>query len=107
MRRAMAMLGDCSIPMSLLMIGATIGRLFERQFLGEVAHGGKQERDLLLVMAHIGRLVMKLGHQHPVARRVSGGIDAPIRPISWSTEKPRRKIAKPKPLPGRTKTRSR
>lgn len=36
-RRAMAMLGDCSIPMSLFMIGATIGRLFERQFLGEMA----------------------------------------------------------------------
>lgn len=35
--RAMAMLGDCSIPMSLFMIGATIGRLFERRFLGEMA----------------------------------------------------------------------
>ncbi|MCP5538911.1 MAG: AEC family transporter [Akkermansiaceae bacterium] len=35
-RRAMAMLGDCAIPMSLFMIGATIGRLFERQFLGEM-----------------------------------------------------------------------
>ena len=44
-----------------------------REFTGEMAHGGKQERDLLLVMAHIGRLVVKLGHQHPVARRVSGG----------------------------------
>src|SRR6478672_5655439 len=38
-----------------------------------MAHGGKQEGDLLLVMAHIGRLVMKLSHQHTVARRVSGG----------------------------------
>jgi predicted permease len=39
-RRAMAMLGDCSIPMSLFMIGATIGRLFERQFLREMARIG-------------------------------------------------------------------
>lgn len=36
-RRAMAMLGDCSIPMALLMIGATVGRLFERELGGEVA----------------------------------------------------------------------
>ena len=39
-KRAMAMLGDCAIPMSLFMIGATIGRLFERQFLGEMAKIG-------------------------------------------------------------------
>lgn len=31
-RTAMGWLGDCAIPMSLFMIGATIGRLFERQF---------------------------------------------------------------------------
>lgn len=31
-RTAMGWLGDCAIPMSLFMIGATIGRLFKREF---------------------------------------------------------------------------
>ena len=33
------------------------------QFLGEMAHGGKDQRDLLLVVADIGRLVPHLHHQ--------------------------------------------
>ena len=31
-KTAMNWLGDCAIPMSLFMIGATIGRLFRREF---------------------------------------------------------------------------
>ena len=43
------------------------------QFLGEMAHGGKDEGDLLLVMPHIGRLVLKLGHEHAIAGRIAAG----------------------------------
>jgi hypothetical protein len=38
-----------------------------------MAHGRKDEGDLLAVMAHIGRLIMKLGHQNQVTRRVGIG----------------------------------
>ena len=40
------------------------------QLLGEMAHGGEDEGDLLLVVAHIGRLVGDLAHQHDVLRRI-------------------------------------
>ena len=38
-----------------------------------MAHRGKDEGDLFLVMAYIGCLVMKLCHQHTVVFRVPGG----------------------------------
>ena len=38
----------------------------------KVAHGGKQEGDLLLVVAHIGRLLLNLSHQNQVLARVAG-----------------------------------
>jgi hypothetical protein len=61
---------------------AAIVRLVERhiiddktaraKFVGEMAHGGEDERDLLLVMADVGRLVPHLHHQHDAV----GGIAA-------------------------------
>ena len=41
------------------------------QFLREVAHGGEDEGDLLLVVRHIGRLGRDFGHQHHIARAVT------------------------------------
>ena len=54
------------------------GNVFDRpaqraQLPREVAHGREQEGDLLLVMAHIARLVAQLRHEHEVPRRIAGG----------------------------------
>ena len=40
------------------------------QFVREVAHGREKERDLLLVMADVGRLFPDLAHQHDGARGI-------------------------------------
>ena len=40
------------------------------QFLRKVAHGAEEESDLLLVVAHIGRLLADFDHQHAVVRLV-------------------------------------
>ncbi len=41
------------------------------QFIGEGAHRGEDEGQLLLVVANVGRLVRDLGHQHDVMRAVA------------------------------------
>ena len=38
--------------------------------VGEVAHGGEEQHQLFLVLAQIGRLLLRLGHQDRVARGV-------------------------------------
>ncbi len=43
------------------------------QALGEMAHGGEQERDLLTVVGHVVALAGHLRHYHPVAGRVAFG----------------------------------
>ena len=43
------------------------------QSLGELAHGGEDEDELLLVVGDIGRLVHHLRHQHGIACRVDVG----------------------------------
>ncbi len=40
------------------------------KILREMAHGGKQEGDLLAMVGDVGRLLHHLNHQHPVDLRV-------------------------------------
>ena len=40
------------------------------QHVGELPHGGKDQRQLLLMVAHIGRLIDHLRHQHGIVRGV-------------------------------------
>ena len=42
------------------------------EFLGEVAHGGKDEHQLLLVVLHVGGFFRHLHHQHRVAQGAQG-----------------------------------
>jgi hypothetical protein len=53
------------------------GSVFDRpasaaKFIGEMAHRGEYQRDLLLVVAYIGRLVPHLAHENGVERFVGG-----------------------------------
>jgi hypothetical protein len=41
------------------------------KFVGKMTHRGEDEGDLLLVMADIDRLILKLGHQHEIARAIA------------------------------------
>ena len=85
MKTAMGWLGDCAIPMSLFMIGATIGRLFKRQFWDDAIRVSLASCAVRLILHPIAILAVAKYLPVPVELQkvlvVQAGMPAAVFPI--------------------------